>query len=779
MKNGSIDKTESKELQVRSTASGTDGGCIHQQDTLPMDVKAKEQKSLGQFREYQLLEELGGGGMGQVYKAFHTKLKRTVALKVIRAHLVNDPAAVVRFDREMEIIARLDHPNIVRALDAGEVDGTRFLVMELLEGRNASQVVEEGRLDLHQACDIARQAADALQHVHDQGLVHRDVKPSNFLLTVSGQVKVLDLGIARWKMPPDGQPLTPNQQVLGTFDYLAPEQIDNPGAVDGRADIYSLGCTLYHLLAGRPPFTGLAPLQKLLAHHGEKPKSLSVIRPELPNSLVKVVNKMMAKNAADRYSSAACVAEALRPFCKASISPIEHEPRLGKVESRGKGHHSIWSLVCASVMLALLLIGAAGVVVRVNTSQGTMVLEFPQGIPDNAEVLVDGDKVTLKRITPGQGEITIAAGQRVVEVRAGKDFWRQENVTVSRGGKPVLQVALVPNQAAVVAKKPATAGGSSAPAQSNVAVGPIISLAGHTGPIMCLAVSPDGRFAVSHGGLGDSALHLWDLSKQRQLYKISNAECDGLAVLWTRDGRAVLLGGNGDRGAGAVVLQDARTGRRLGNMISHERPVRSVALSVDGKLFASADDTGLVRVWDFKTGAKLHDFQHSLGVYSVAFSPGGKHVLTGCADKNMRLWSLDKDAQERLFEGHTATVSYVAFLDAGRQALSATYSPLGDSDCTVRLWDVATGKETNRLQVGEERDRLDSAAISPDGRRVLTGHLDGSVCLWDLATKKKLAGFSKHKGKVISVAFTPDGRFALSGDDGGTSGIWLYRLPNP
>src|SRR5207253_2620277 len=123
---------------------------------------------------------------------------------------------------------------------------------------------------------------------------------------------------------------------------------------------------------------------------------------------------------------------------------------------------------------------------------------------------------------------------------------------------------------------------------------------------------------------------------------------------------------------------------------------------------------------------------------------------------------------------------FVAFLNAGRQALSATYSLLGDSDWTIRLWDVATGKETSRLQVGEEREQLFSAAMSPDGRRVLTGHLDGSVCLWDLATKKKLAGFSKHKGRVLSVAFTPDGRFALSGgDDGGTSGIWVYRLPNP
>src|SRR5207253_4190197 len=128
--------------------------------------------------------------------------------------------------------------------------------------------------------------------------------------------------------------------------------------------------------------------------------------------------------------------------------------------------------------------------------------------------------------------------------------------------------------------------------------------------------------------------------------------------------------------------------------------------------------------------------EHGSAVASVAFSPDGQSLLTGCEDKSVRLWSIANDRQERLFEGHNATVAYVAFLDAGRQALTATFSPLGDSDGTVRLWDTATGKETAKLQVGEDRDRLESAALSPDGRRVLTGHQDGSVCLWDLATKK-------------------------------------------
>jgi WD40 repeat protein len=215
-------------------------------------------------------------------------------------------------------------------------------------------------------------------------------------------------------------------------------------------------------------------------------------------------------------------------------------------------------------------------------------------------------------------------------------------------------------------------------------------------------------------------------------------------------------------------------------LLSHDQPVRSVALSADGKYLASADSKGIVRIWDFKTGARLHSFEHSTGVNSVAFSPKGRYLLSGSDDKLVRLWDGDEDRQERRFEGHRATVGCVAFSADGRRAYSASYSPLGDSDHTIRLWDVATGKEVDKLEVGDEVHRMDCAAFSPDGRRALTGHLDGSVCLWDLATKKKLATFTRHKYKVQSVAFSPDGQLALSGENNqGGSEIWLYRLPVP
>ncbi len=184
---------------------------------------------LGTVREYDLLEKIGQGGMGTVYKALHSRLKRIVALKVLADHRLNDPAAVDRFSREMQAVGKLAHPNIVRALDAGEADGRHYLVMEYIDGLDLSRLSRRcGPLPVAEACELVRQAALALQHAHEHGLVHRDMKPSNVMLTRDGQVKVLDLGIALLQPEePATSDLTGTGQVMGTLDYMAPEQLDN------------------------------------------------------------------------------------------------------------------------------------------------------------------------------------------------------------------------------------------------------------------------------------------------------------------------------------------------------------------------------------------------------------------------------------------------------------------------------------------------------------------------------------------------------------------------
>jgi serine/threonine protein kinase/thiol-disulfide isomerase/thioredoxin len=275
--------------------------------------------TLGRLGQYQLLEELGRGGMGTVYKAIHLLLKRVVAIKVLPPERVQDALAVARFRREMEAVGKLDHPNLVRATDAGEADGKHFLVMEFLDGIDLQKLLQaRGPLALADACELVRQAALGLQHAHEHGLVHRDIKPSNLLLTRARQVKVLDLGLALLRGDHAiVEELTATGQTMGTVDYMAPEQASDTHAVDIRADIYSLGCTLYALLAGRPPFSGPryhASYQKMHAHAEEPVPPLRSQQPEVPEALVALLDRLLAKTPAERLATPAEVSAALKPF---------------------------------------------------------------------------------------------------------------------------------------------------------------------------------------------------------------------------------------------------------------------------------------------------------------------------------------------------------------------------------------------------------------------------------------------------------------------------------
>jgi serine/threonine-protein kinase len=271
---------------------------------------------------YVLLERLGEGGMGQVFKARHRKMNRVVALKVVRRDKLGNADAIRRFVREVRAMATLDHPNIVQVYDAGEAGSTYYFAMEYVEGLDLAKLVKQkGPLKLGKACEYVRQAALGLQHAHEKGMVHRDIKPSNIMVRGTGStseagplVKILDMGLARVCGPlgEDGdEPLTQVHTVLGTPDFIAPEQARSSRAVDIRSDLYSLGCTFYYILTGQVPFPAETPMEKLLKHYLEEPPHVEALRPEVPRGVARLIRRLMAKSPDERFQTPAEVAQVL------------------------------------------------------------------------------------------------------------------------------------------------------------------------------------------------------------------------------------------------------------------------------------------------------------------------------------------------------------------------------------------------------------------------------------------------------------------------------------
>lgn len=268
---------------------------------------------------YRLLDKIGAGGMGQVFKARHRRMDRIVAVKLLPPALTRDEDAIARFEREVKAAAKLTHPNIVTAYDADHCEGTHFLVMEYIEGTDLAALVErQGPLPVATAVNYLCQTARGLEAAHRAGIVHRDVKPANLLLDAQGTVKILDLGLARLERSGSQPPtnLTGTGVIMGTVAYMAPEQAMDSRGVDARADIYSLGCSLHFLLTGQAPYRGATVFETLQAHQTQAIPRLREANPRVPRQLEALFQKMMAKEAADRPQSMGEVIDALRSLSR-------------------------------------------------------------------------------------------------------------------------------------------------------------------------------------------------------------------------------------------------------------------------------------------------------------------------------------------------------------------------------------------------------------------------------------------------------------------------------
>jgi tRNA A-37 threonylcarbamoyl transferase component Bud32 len=627
---------------------------------------------------YIVLDKLGAGGGGMVLKVRHRKLERVLALKFLPPSVRNDPGAVSRFEREVKVAARLEHPNVVAALDADEVQGLHFLVMEFVEGKDlASLVKSAGPLPPARALDLIVQAARGLQAAHERGIVHRDIKPSNLMVDGSGTVKVLDLGLARITDVGDpliaghlDEALTQVGSILGTVDFMAPEQALDSKAADARSDVYSLGCTLYYLLSGRPPFGRGTLIQRVLAHRDQPIPALD----DAPPALADAVRRMLAKDPADRYQTMGAVIATLEALQAAGdaasrpalaptgpaedVGPDKQRPRLGP-----------WAWTVPIVVLALAL--------------GLWRL------------------ATGRRVPPASGVARTAPSGRPRPVVV----------------PPATAVtkAPAPTPARPEPTRDRTPGPAPKPSPPE-AVGEVGRLAGHA-PDRAegVAVTPDGRFAVSGGG--DGMVRLWDLRAREQVFQ-------GL----------------------------------------HGGHVFAVACSADGRRAVSAGEGATIRVWDLDARKEVPGLAAGDGrIFALACSRAGPGSLlvAGGEDRSVRVWDLGNGRQADRFE-QGAEVTAVGFLPGARRALS------GGNDATARLWDLDNPRATGpRLDTGF---KVLCMAPSPDGRHVLVGGHDGGLTLWDLAAGggERLEG---HRTLVMSVAFLGRDR-ALSGDLDGTLILW-------
>jgi serine/threonine-protein kinase len=725
--------------------------------------------------QYILLERLGEGGTGQVFKGRHQGMSRVVAVKIIRRELLSDTEVLRRFYREIEVIGKMSHPNVIHAYDAGPIQQAHVLIMEFVEGTDLAALVKRsGPLDVWQACDYIYQAAAGLQHIHAHGLAHRDIKPSNlFLVTgknpsnnsaedasdkttalspsgIPGCIKILDLGLARL------QPTTINGEItglltpvgslmMGTPDFLAPEQALDFHAADIRADIYSLGCTLFYLLTGKPPFPGGNLAQKLVKHQQMPLPPLDGFRNDVPAELVRVLNKMVAKQPGDRYQTPDALAADLAELLRQQDRSVPLTPRPRRMLAR----------VGAAAVTMLLIVGIVSTLAlrsKKTTSQEGRRQEISQSDADNSAARAE----TWEELKKLWGD---PAATNADKRRAVLDFRTRYSGTSAALDAVRLQQKLRSPLDGLPQEKVADA---------------TVSEGGKTRELMAwtfdspftpttIAISPDDRYLAI---LGAERLQVRDLATGKDLdnpWDLKVVE----GVVFSPDGKLLAVGG-----PKAVKLVDLASEKAVKTISRAGGKIQYFAWSPRGDKIAAAIGDRMVRIFDL---AADKDYAlttpHQSAVQSLAFSPDGKTLFSSANSL-----SIGQDL---------ATQNVLFTLKQGRGKVSPAYSPDGRMLATVENWtknielrDPATGQPlpTKLSGFGHTGNNL-AIAFSPDASTLVSIDRVRELVIWNTTTCKpeqhwQLPGQGATHPVVV---FNGDGRFiAVLANTKGT--IYIARL---
>jgi WD40 repeat protein len=709
---------------------------------------------------YEVIGELGKGGMGVVYKARQVALDRVVALKMILHAEHAGAEERERFRTEAQAVARLQHSNIVQVHEVGECQGLPYFSLEFCPGGSLADRLDGTPWEARAAAQLVEVLARAIHVAHEAHIVHRDLKPANVLLTADGQPKISDFGLAK-KLGEQGR--TATGAVLGTPSYMAPEQAGNTRNIGPAADVYALGAILYELLTGRPPFKAATQLDTVLLVISEEPVAVRRLQPGVPRDLETVCHRCLEKDTNKRYASARELAADLGRFLAGE--PVLARPvgALGRVAKWARRRPAVAALVF--LVIAVTAAGLGGILwaygeARREAEAARQQKERADQKAEEAALHAEDARKQAQRADRSAEE----ALQKKAEAEKNEQEARRQTYLATIGR---IESLIHAKDLAGASRVLDTLEGPRRWEHGLLrrqAEGTPLTLRGHTAEVSGVAFSPDGTQIVS--GSRDGTLKLWDANTGQEIRTLRGHSSQVTSVAFSGDGKRIVSSAWG----GPLRVWDATSGRLIVPLRGHTSGVNSVAFSPDGTRIASGSADNTMKVWNAKSGAELFTLRgHTAPVTSVAFSPNGAWIVSGSEDETVKLWDANRgcESQRGFVLRGSGPVLAVAFSPDGRLIAS------GSRYHNVRVWDAESGRQI--IDTYRHSDEVMAVAFCPDGTRIATCSQDNTVKLCSARSGDEISTFRGHAGVVTSIAFSPDGLRIATGSADKTAKIWDVR----